>query len=109
MGLKIDTKDGCVTAWLSGEIDHHTAGQWRQQIDYSVARGQAVELRLDFSGVTFMDSSGVGLIMGRYRLMSECGGRLQIAGASESLAKMMRMAGLDRLPIWEEERHETHQ
>ena len=56
-----------------------------------------------------MDSSGVGLIMGRYRLMSECGGRLQIAGASESLAKMMRMAGLDRLPIWEEERHETHQ
>ena len=109
MGVKTECQDGCVTAWLSGEIDHHTAAQWRQQIDYTVARGQAATLRLDFSGVTFMDSSGVGLIMGRYRLMNESGGRLVVGGASDSLAKMMRMAGLDRLPIWEEERHETRQ
>ena len=109
MGLKTECKDGCVTVHLSGEIDHHTAGQWRQQIDYTVSRGHATTLRMDFADVSFMDSSGVGLIMGRYRLMSGCGGRLIIDGASERMETMMRMAGLDRLPIWEEERHETHQ
>ncbi len=109
MNLQIESQDGCVTAHLSGEIDHHTARTFREQIDYTVARGQVTQLRMDFSGVSFMDSSGVGLIMGRYRLMSGQGGRLTVCGASESLAKMMRMAGLDRLPIWEEERHETHQ
>lgn len=109
MGVKTECQDGRVTAWLSGEIDHHSAAQWRQQIDYAVARGQATDLRMDFSGVSFMDSSGVGLIMGRYRLMNECGGRLVVGGASDALSKMMRMAGLDRLPIWEEERHEARQ
>ena len=109
MGLKTECRDGCVTVWLSGEIDHHTACEWRGQIDYTVERGHATCLRLDFSDVTFMDSSGVGLIMGRYRLMNGRGGRLVIVGASDRLATMMRMAGLDRLPIWEEERHETHQ
>ena len=109
MSVQIECQDGCVTAHLSGEIDHHTARQFREQIDYTVERGQATRLKMDFSDVSFMDSSGVGLIMGRYRLMSGQNGRLTVCGASESLSKMMRMAGLDRLPIWEEERHETCQ
>ena len=109
MSLKTECQDGCVTVWLSGEIDHHTAREWRQQIDYTVERGHATALRLNFADVTFMDSSGVGLIMGRYRLMSGQNGRLTVVGASERLTNMMRMAGLDRLPIWEEERHEAHQ
>ena len=62
-------------------------------------RNRPQRLRLDFSDVSFMDSSGIGLIMGRYRLMQLEGGSLSVTGASERLRKVMRMAGLDKLGI----------
>ena len=54
-------------------------------------------LILDFSGVTFMDSSGIGLVMGRYRLMQELGGELQIARIPRPLRRVMQVAGLSKL------------
>ncbi|MBQ7037805.1 MAG: STAS domain-containing protein [Clostridia bacterium] len=94
-----------ITAWLSGELDHHTARVMREQIDAAVGASSASVLRLDFSGVGFMDSSGIGLVMGRYRLMQSRGGRLLVVGASERLLRVMRLAGLERLPVWEEKTH----
>ena len=85
--------------WLSGELDHHAARDLRAQIDAAVERCKVKRLVLDFSEVGFMDSSGIGLIMGRYRLMQLEGGSLSVTGASERLRKVMRMAGLDKLGI----------
>ena len=59
-------------------------------------------LILDFSGVTFMDSSGIGLIMGRWRLMQEQGGHLLVQGVPRSLRKVMKVSGLDKLGVLEE-------
>lgn len=101
MAVRIETANGNITAWLSGELDHHTAASMREAIDAAVARSGAKSLRLDFSGITFMDSSGIGLIMGRYRLMTCCGGRVTVVGASDRLLRVMKLAGLDRLPVWE--------
>ena len=70
-----------------------------EQIDSITERCNAKKLRLDFEGVPFMDSSGIGLIMGRYRMMQMLGGQLHISGASERLWSIMRLAGLERLPI----------
>ena len=99
MLIRIEAAADETTVWLSGELDHHAARQLRQQVDLAVERNRPQRLRLDFSDVSFMDSSGIGLIMGRYRLMQLEGGSLSVTGASERLRKVMRMAGLDKLGI----------
>ena len=82
--------------------DHHSAVELRRRIDESVLSGTPERLILDFSGVTFMDSSGIGLIMGRWRLMQEQGGHLLVQGVPKSLRKVMKVSGLDKLGVLEE-------
>ena len=102
MVLRMEAAPSGWTVWLSGELDHHAARSMREQIDAAVNRSATSVLRLDFSGVGFMDSSGIGLVMGRYRLMQARGGKLLVVGASERLLRVMKLAGLERLPVWEE-------
>ena len=102
MVVRIEQAGSTITARLSGELDHHTARVMREQIDAAVGGSPAKLLGLDFSGIGFMDSSGIGLVMGRYRLMQSRGGRLLVVGASERLLRVMRLAGLQRLPVWED-------
>ena len=99
--VRIETTPTEMTAFLSGELDHHTARGMREQVDAAVERSSVSRLRLDFSGVGFMDSSGIGLVMGRYRLMQARGGTLTVVGASERILRVMRLAGLERLPVFE--------
>ncbi len=103
MVIRMSTDPSGLTVWLSGELDHHAARTMREQVDAAIERSSAKALRLDFSGVTFMDSSGIGLIMGRYRLMLSRGGSLTVVGASERLLRVMKLAGLNKLPIWDKE------
>lgn len=95
----ITVKGGTVTVKLSGELDHHAAQYWRERIDTQVQEVACRLLRLDFGGVTFMDSSGVGLIMGRYRLMQRLGGRTEVMAVSPKWRVMLYLAGIDRLGI----------
>lgn len=88
-----------LTAYLSGEIDHDSAAQIRVRVD-----GMAQELKpgllcLDFGGVSFMDSSGVGLVMGRFRQMKLLGGRLRVQNYSDSLYRIFAMSGLEGLGV----------
>lgn len=101
MVMRMSTGAEGLTVWLSGELDHHAAREMREQIDGAIRRSSAKTLWLDFSGITFMDSSGIGLIMGRYRLMLSRGGALFVVGASDRLLRVMKLAGLEKLPIWE--------
>lgn len=92
-----------LTAYLDGEIDHHNAKALRTQIDDMINRQRPKTLVLDFRGVTFMDSSGIGLVMGRYRQMQQLkSGSVQISGVSRQTAKVMRLAGLESLAKIEE-------
>ena len=68
MNLRIELKGGAMTASMRGELDHHTAGEMREQIDSTAKKVRPQKLILDFKEVPFMDSSGIGLILGRYRL-----------------------------------------
>ena len=102
MQLECIPADGELTAVLKGELDHHAAGEIREKIDTAVLSRRCRRLVLDFGGLTFMDSSGIGLIMGRYRLMLSLGGQLTVRGASPRLETVMKLAGLEKLPIWGE-------
>ena len=70
-----------LTVALRGELDHHAAEQTRNTIDLLINELRPTELVLDLSGVTFMDSSGLGVVLGRYRLLSTRGGKMYITGA----------------------------
>jgi stage II sporulation protein AA (anti-sigma F factor antagonist) len=86
-----------VTAILRGEIDHHSAAGIRRAIDSALRKSKPPILRLDFANVSFIDSSAIGLVMGRYRLVREYGGRVQVVNLSERYHRLMRLAGLERL------------
>lgn len=107
MQLELTRQESTLTARLIGELDHHGAGEVRERIDTAVLQQRCRRLNLDFSGLSFMDSSGIGLIMGRYRLMTSLGGDLKIRGASTRLESVIRLAGLEKLPIWDETERKT--
>ena len=88
-----------LTAILEGELDHHSAKAARERIDAAVEKNHIQLLQLDFSGVSFMDSSGIGLILGRYRLMQSVGGALEVVHTPPQLEKLMRLAGLSQLDV----------
>lgn len=69
----------------------------RNDIDIAVNENDPDELILDFSEVTFMDSSGIGLVMGRYKVMQERGGRLIVAKTPPYISKVMKVSGIGRL------------
>lgn len=83
-------------AEISGEIDHHSASGIRREIDNMIWNRCPNHLIIDMSGVEFMDSSGLGLIMGRFSLMSELGGSLSILNPSRQAMKMLTLTGFDK-------------
>lgn len=97
MPVRLEVKDDIVIAYLSGEIDHHTAKKIRDDIDNAVELNKPVTLVLDFCEVGFMDSSGIGLVMGRFKTMQAIGGKVTIQNPSMHIKKVMRLAGLDRI------------
>ena len=82
---------------LRGEIDHHSAVAVRSAIDTMIHSKLPKELIVDMSAVDFMDSSGLGLIMGRYNTMKEIGGEIKVADPSPGTEKIMRLAGMERI------------
>lgn len=111
MPVRIETSGEVVTAYLSGELDHHAARGIREAIDAAVDRDMPTLLILDFGEVTFMDSSGIGLVMGRYRKLQQTGAELHVANTPPYIYKVMKLAGLEKLAKLEKggERHETRQ
>ena len=97
MSVKIINDENKLTAVLSGEIDHHIAKELRRDIDFAVREFQPEELVLDFAEVGFMDSSGIGLVMGRYKLMKETGGKVIVKNPQNQRKKVMRLSGIDKL------------
>ena len=105
MPVNIHSVGEVLTVYLEGEIDHHAAKGMREEIDAAVEFNMPSLLILDFDRVTFMDSSGIGLVMGRYKLMKDISGKVFIQNAPAAIKKVMRMAGIEKL-LFKESRKE---
>ncbi len=81
-------------AMLQGEIDHHAAEILRLQIDECITTSQPEVLVLDFASVSFMDSSGIGLILGRHKILKTFGGVLLVQNAPREAKKVLALAGI---------------
>lgn len=95
-GYDTQSRDGLLRVTLYGEIDHHSAVALREDLDALLMRERPRRLVLDLGRIEFMDSSGLGLLMGRYRLVRELGGEMAIEGANERILKILRLSGMER-------------
>jgi stage II sporulation protein AA (anti-sigma F factor antagonist) len=95
--VKIINNGDKIFAVLSGEIDHDSLSSIRTIIDAEIENSVPSLLVLDFGAVSFMDSSGIGLILGRMRLLNSMGAQIAVTGASGYPEKIIRLAGLSRL------------
>ena len=93
----IEYDGGILIVKMSGEIDHHTAKRAREEIDTALYLYRPSTVIIDLWGVGFMDSSGLGLILGRYTKAKELGGRLIVANPTEAVERILNLAGTHKL------------
>lgn len=89
--------DGVLEVKLMGEIDHHSAVNVRSDIDSLIFEKRPQRVVLDLSEISFMDSSGLGLIMGRYALVKDLGGTLSLRAPTVAVMKILSLAGMERM------------
>lgn len=98
-------KERAYTLELRGEIDHHSAHEAMQQMECALDSVMPKRLVLDFKGVTFMDSSGIALVVRAQRRMAKLGGSAALCNVPPQAKKVFDAAGITRMmPIIEEDR-----
>lgn len=95
MELFLSGKYRTLVVKINGELDHHAADVIREATDRELGRTGALNVAFDFTDVTFMDSSGIGVIMGRYKVTKALGGKVIIYGASDAVKRIITMSGID--------------
>jgi len=95
--LTYTSADGVLTLKLTGEIDHHSAVELREEADRLIYLERPKKLLLDLSGIDFMDSSGLGFIMGRYALVSKLGGSLALLNPNARVSRILSLSALERI------------
>lgn len=95
--LLLEMHNNTLIVTMKGEIDHANANEYKQLIVEKLELENCRSLILDFSEVSFIDSSGIGLILGRYNQMRSINGILAIAGASNQLMKLLQISGVNSI------------
>ena len=96
MQLDFEVQGTTLIAKLVGELDHHTARSVREPIDFKLASGIYHKLILDFTGLTFMDSSGIAVVMGRVNYLSPLGGTVEIRSHNEKINRILTLSGITK-------------
>lgn len=97
--IETEYKNDVLTVYLNGELDHNRSAEIRTTVDSRINSLRPKRLELDFSKVSFMDSSGIGLIMGRYRAVGLVGGELKIKNIPENLSRIIELSGVTTLGV----------
>ncbi len=101
MDVKLKMAGETLVVRMRGELDHHTASGLRTKIDEKVSCGQAANVLFNFQAVNFMDSSGLGMVLGRYRAVKEKGGRVLACSLQPPVRRVFELSGLmTRIPVF---------
>ena len=84
----------CLVIYISNDLDHHTVTLLRDYSDRLIEAGNIRHIVFDFTDVDFMDSSGIGLIMGRHKKVMFLGGKTAVTGVGKNIDRIFRMSGL---------------
>ena len=80
--------------WLEGELDHHTAGALREELETQLTNPRIRNLILNLKNLSFMDSSGIGVVLGRYKTLSKRGGSVIVEEPCKHVDRIFSMSGL---------------
>ncbi|MDU6359112.1 MULTISPECIES: STAS domain-containing protein [Zhenhengia] len=106
MNIEFCMHDTTLIVSLSGEIDHHTSVEIRETVDREYQKRRAKNILFDFSNIVFMDSSGIGLLMGRYRNVSICGGYVGLYNVPTKVDQILNISGIYKLmKLYESKEH----
>nr|WP_284198915.1 anti-sigma F factor antagonist [Alicyclobacillus sacchari] len=121
MPVETRYEHGVLVIGLKGELDHHAVEQIRDRIEEQLEEHGYRGLVMSFRNIDFMDSSGLGLILGRYRTVTEHGGKMALCEVSTSLRRLFEMSGLLKIllrftnlrklrwqPFWERDMYGSH-
>lgn len=97
MQIRMETIGTTLVVKPEGEIDQSCAAEMRGDIDREIRRKNIKNLILDLGGVTFMDSSGIGVILGRYKLIQALGGKTMIVRPQPQVDKVLELSGLKKI------------
>ena len=97
MESKFYEKDKLLVFKITEEIDDHSVQKIRRRADYEIERYMPKKVIFDFNCVTFMDSAGIGLIIGRYKFANLLGAKLEVANLTQSVKKIFEMSGILKL------------
>ena len=96
-GTSYEICQRCLIIRLNDELDHHNALRIREKADRLIDRNNIKHIIFDFSGASFMDSAGIGVIMGRYRKVIFIGGKTAVANVNSSVDRVFRLSGLYKI------------
>ena len=96
MEITWKTLDHILMVKICGDIDHHTCEMLRQQVDQALESTNSRSILFSFAQVSFMDSSGIGLIMGRYRTLGMCSGCIRAVHVNRHIEKILRISGVSK-------------
>ncbi len=106
LSLQMDSDRQVLIVRLAGELDHHHAEKVRASIEAELEKGEFRHLVLNLARLEFMDSSGLGVILGRYKKVSHLGGKMILCSIQPPVYRLMEMSGLFKiLPTYENEKH----
>ena len=97
MNIDYIKKDKQLLVEITEDIDHHVAEKIRRKIDEEITRYMPRKTVFDFSRVTFMDSAGIGMIIGRYKMMKLIGGSLEIVNVGSQVKRILEMSGIGKI------------
>ncbi|MCX7883771.1 MAG: anti-sigma F factor antagonist [Caloramator sp.] len=97
MLLKFSKRDNTLIVFMAGELDHHSAENVRIKIDNKIDEFGIKNLIFDFSDVNFMDSSGIGVVIGRYKKIMEYGGKVGIVSLKPNIKRVFELGGLFKI------------
>jgi stage II sporulation protein AA (anti-sigma F factor antagonist) len=97
MPITCTSEDRVLTAQITGEVDHHSAKIMMGELDRQIETAMPRRLTVDLSGVTFMDSSGIAVLLRAWRRVGELAGEMAVTGVPDQPGKVLRAAGVDRL------------
>ena len=97
MESKFYEEDKLLVFKITDEIDDHSVQKIRRRVDYEIERYMPKRVILDFDSVTFMDSAGIGLVIGRYKFANMLGAKLEVSNLTQSVKRIFEMSGILKL------------
>ena len=94
--MQYQIKENCLTIFLPAEVDHHNAEEIKREADKVIEEQHIKYVIFDFGRTNFMDSSGIGLLMGRYRALGMRGKCVQVINVNSHIAKLLRLSGVGK-------------